>query len=153
MDPLSISVSCITLITTISKMTVAVTGFIREVRDARSDLDAISRELFSLKTILELLAEDTEGPHSETLPERLRDQILDILKNCIRVITDVQSSLQKHSTSRLGRAGHWTTGGGKGDMMKFRFSLETHKTALGLALDMVAITITRDIKNRHGGNS
>jgi len=32
-------------------------------------------------------------------------------------------------------------------MMKFRSSLETHKTALGLALDMVAITITRDIKD------
>jgi hypothetical protein len=30
--------------------------------------------------------------------------------------------------------------------MKFRSSLETHKTALGLALDMVAITIARDIK-------
>jgi hypothetical protein len=146
MDPLSISVSCITLITTISRVTVAVTSFIREVRDARGDLDAISWELFSLRTVLDLLAEDTEGPHSEKLPERLRDQILDILKNCNRVVADVQSSLQKHNTSRLGRAGHWTMGGGKGDMMKFRSSLETHKTALGIALDMVAIRITRDIK-------
>jgi hypothetical protein len=146
MDPLSISVSCITLITTISQVTVAVTSFIREVRDARGDLDAISRELFSLKTVLELLAEDTEEPHSETIPKRPRDQILDILKNCDRVVTDVQLSLQKHHTSRLGRAGHWTMGGGKGDVMKFRSSLETHKTALGLALDMVAITIARDIK-------
>ncbi|KAH6063529.1 hypothetical protein HBI67_141140 [Parastagonospora nodorum] len=147
MDPLSISVSCITLITTITQVSVAVTNFVREVRDARGDLDAISRELVSLKSVLELLAEDTEGPHTATLPERLKDQIIDILKNCKHVVTDVEASLKKHSASRLGRAGHWAVGGGKGDMTKFRSSLETHKTALGLALDMVAITITRDIKD------
>jgi hypothetical protein len=147
MDPLSISVSCITLITTITQVSIAVTSFVREVRDARGDLDAISRELVSLKSVLELLAEDTEGPHSATLPERLKEQIIDILKNCKHVVTDVEASLKKHSASRLGRAGHWVAGGGKGDMTKFRSSLETHKTALGLALDMVAITITRDIKD------
>jgi hypothetical protein len=72
MDPLSISATCISLVGTIVKTSIVVTGFVRDVRAARSDLDAVSRELLSLKTVLELLADDVADPTSESFPETLK---------------------------------------------------------------------------------
>ncbi|KAF2474415.1 uncharacterized protein BDR25DRAFT_340892 [Lindgomyces ingoldianus] len=157
MDPLSISVSCATLVGAVAKTSALVTGFVRDVRDARGDLDAISRELLSLKTVLELLADDTADISNTTIPPTLQNQILGIIMNCDGVVAEMEASLKNHGDSKLGKAGYWTVGGGKGDMAKLRFGLEAHKSALELALDMVAITIAkgnnaiaRDIKKDTG---
>lgn len=53
MDPLTITATCFG--PTITQTSIAITGFVREVRGARSDPDAVSRKLLSLKTVLELL--------------------------------------------------------------------------------------------------
>jgi hypothetical protein len=44
MDPISITVSCLGLTATIAKVGIGVHQFVRDVRDARSDMDAVSRE-------------------------------------------------------------------------------------------------------------
>ncbi|KAH8728429.1 hypothetical protein GQ44DRAFT_757349 [Phaeosphaeriaceae sp. PMI808] len=146
MDPLSVATSCVTLVATITRCSHSVTIFVREVRDARSDLDMISRELHSLKTVLVLLSDDFAKPSSKTLPPRLVEHLGSILRNCNGVVVEVERSLAKHGSSRLGRGGHWALGGGKDDMAKFRSNLEAHKTALELALELITMTITRDIK-------
>jgi hypothetical protein len=61
MDPLSITVACVSLTASIAKTSLVVTTFVRAVRSARSDLDAVSRELASLTTLLELIAEDAKA--------------------------------------------------------------------------------------------
>jgi hypothetical protein len=139
MDPLSISASCVGLVATIAKTSTALTCFVRDVRDARRDLDAVSRELSSLKTVLELLAEDTVDEKAQSLPAGLQAQITGILTNCNGVVIEIEDGLSKHEKSKLGRAGYWTMGGGKGDMSKLRSSLEAHKSALEIALDMLAM--------------
>jgi hypothetical protein len=73
MDPLSITVACVSLTATVAKTSVAVTTFVRAVRSARSDLDGMSRELVSLSTLLELITEDAQDIH--VFPETLRKQI------------------------------------------------------------------------------
>jgi hypothetical protein len=145
-EPLSIATSCITLVATIGRCAHAVTIFVREVRDARGDLEMISRELHSLTTILDLLGDDISKPSSNTLPPNLVTHIGLILKNCDGVIVEIERSLVKHQTSRLRSGGHWTLGGGKDDMTKFRSNLEAHKSALELALDMVTMTVSRETK-------
>lgn len=136
MDPFSIFAACVSLAATTAKTSTTVTGFVRDVRSARPDLDG---ELSSLKTILELLADDTAPETDYRLPERLQNQSTGILNNCNEVAVAIEGGLSQHETSKLGRSGYWTIGGGKGDMAKLRSSLEAHKTALEIALDMVAM--------------
>lgn len=138
MDPLSLSASCVGLIAAVTKTSLTVTSFVREVRDARRDLDAISRELSSLKNVLELLAEDTDGQKG-TLPTSLESQITGMLTNCNGVVTEIENGLAKASKSKFGKAGYWTLGGGQSDMAKLRSSLEAYKSALEISLDMVTM--------------
>jgi hypothetical protein len=136
MDPLTISATCTFLIVTVSKTAIVVTGFVRDVRGARSDLDAVSRELLSLRTVLELLADDVADPSK--FPDSLKKQITGIVTNCEGVVVQIEQTLAKHDGARLSKAAQWVMSG-KEDMAKLRSSLEAHKSALEIALDMVAL--------------
>lgn len=138
MDPLSITVSCISLLTVIGKTTIVLTSFVRDVRGARSELDSISRELLSLSTILKLLAEDFDTEAGSTLPSTLQNQIAGIVENCTGVVNDIERALVRHEGARLRKAAQWVAWG-REDVVKLRGSLEAHKSALEIALDMVAL--------------
>jgi hypothetical protein len=127
MDPLSITVACVSLTATVAKTSVAVTTFVRAVRSARSDIDGVSRELVSLSTLLELITEDAQDIH--VFPETLRKQIFGILVQ--RLIAEYD----KQSTSN-GFKWAWT---GSEDVARLRLSLEAHKSALEIALEMVTL--------------
>ena len=81
-DLLGITASCLALLTAVANTSKVVTGFIRDVREARGDLDAVSRELSSLTTILELLKEDVTNGDGGSIPNTLQIQIKGILVNC-----------------------------------------------------------------------
>jgi hypothetical protein len=136
MDPFSITVGCVGLLQAIAAVTTTITGFVQEVRSARSDMDGVSREILSVKTVLGLLEQDVANNADMTFPENLRKQITGILTNCTAVIMDIQASLHKHEGNRLQKAAHWVLSG-KDDMTKLRTSLEAHKSALDIALDMI----------------
>lgn len=143
MDPLSISVSCISLIAIITKTSIAVTKFVRDVRGARGDLDSVSRELLSLTTVLELLAEDIQDSNSNDgrgglVPETLKKQITGIVTNCTGVVLEIQKSLEKHEDGGMTKAARWAMAGQE-DILKLRSNLEAHKSALEIALDMIAL--------------
>lgn len=146
MEPLAIVASCATLGFTVARCIQSITVFVREVRDARGDLDMIARELQSLDTVIACLKDDVAKPSSNTLPPNLATHLESTLRSCDAVVEEIVKSLAKHKSSRLGRGGHWTLGGGKDDMTKFRISLENHKSALDLALDMITMNTARDIK-------
>ena len=141
MDPLSITVACSTLVTTVLKVSIQINGFVREVRDARWDLDAVSRELISLKTVLEILSEDAENSTGGGFPQSLVRQICGILTNCGGVLEQIEASLQKHAGGGVKRGVKWSLSG-RDDVNKLRSSLEAHKSALDIALDMVALYVS-----------
>lgn len=141
MDPLSITGTCIALVTTISKISIQISGFVREVRDARGDLDGVSRELTSLKSVIEILSEDAENSIHGGFPETLVRQIYGILANCNDVLGQIEVSLQKYAGGSVTRGVKWSLSG-RDDMIKLRSSLEAHKSALDIALDMVAMYVS-----------
>jgi hypothetical protein len=141
MDPLSITVGCSTLVSTVLKVSIQINGFVREVRDARWDLDAVSRELISLKTVLEILSEDAENSTGGGFPQSLVRQICGILTNCGGVLEQIEASLQKHAGGGVKRGVKWSLSG-RDDVNKLRSSLEAHKSALDIALDMVALYVS-----------
>jgi hypothetical protein len=138
MDPLSITATCVGLASTITRTSLAVISFVKDVRSARSDLDVISRELSSLKIILELLAEDVNDSTTLSIPQTLQKQITGIITNCTGVVVDIEKTLVEHGGGRMNKAAKWVASG-KSDVAKLRLSLEAHKSALEIALDMVAL--------------
>jgi hypothetical protein len=61
-----------------------------------------------------------------------------VVHNNTGVVAEIEQTLQKHESTRLSKAVQWATSG-KGDMAKLRLSLEAHKSAFEIALDMVAL--------------
>src|ERR1700733_12013110 len=111
MDPISITTTCIDLASTITRASLVVIGFVKEVRAARSDLDAVSRELLSLKTILELLANDVNDSTTQSVPQTLQKQISGIVTNCTGVVVDIEQTLKKHEGGKLNKATKWVASG------------------------------------------
>ncbi|KNG46688.1 wd40 yvtn repeat-like-containing domain protein [Stemphylium lycopersici] len=147
MDPLSITVSCVTLISTVTRASYSLTSLIREWRDASADLKTVMQELVCIQAIVESLMNHTMTPKECTVPSNLQHQIASILKSCHQAVSEIGISIAKHTKSRLGKSGYWAFGGGREDIAKHRFTLQVHKSALGIALDMVLIHVTGDIKN------
>jgi hypothetical protein len=138
MDPLSITATCVGLASTITRTSLVVISFVKDVRSAMSDLDVISRELSSLKIILELLAEDVNDSTTLSIPQTLQKQITGIITNCTGVVVDIEKTLVKHGGGRMNKAAKWVASG-KSDVAKLQLSLEAHKSALEIALDMVTL--------------
>lgn len=141
MDPLSITATCFALVTTISKISIQINNFVRQVRDARGDLDAVSRELTSLKSVLKILSEDAENSTSGGFPKSLVTQISPVLTDCRDVLEQTEASLQKYAGGGVKKGLKWSLSG-REDMTKLRSRLEAHKSALDLALDVVALYVS-----------
>jgi Fungal N-terminal domain of STAND proteins len=136
MDPFSIAVGCASLIGTITKLSTSISSFVKSARAARGDLDALSRELTSLKTLVELLEEDAKD--ESAFPDTLRQQISGIVTNCAVVLDEIERLLDKFDGPGATRSAKWASGG-KDDTQKLRISLEAHKSALEIALEMVSL--------------
>lgn len=98
-------------------------------------MDAVSRELTSLKLCLESLRDDARN---DILPKEIQQNISAIVRNCDRVAKEIADLLQKLSSANLGRRMQWTLSA-REEVDKLRQSLESHKSAIAIALDMSAM--------------
>src|ERR1700712_3853986 len=96
MDPLSISVGCVSLVTALGRVSLSITQFVREARYTRHDLESLSDELNSLRGVLEWLAEDAEKPTFKNFPQTLVVQIKEILEKCSRIFEQIEETLSKY---------------------------------------------------------
>ncbi|KAF5608382.1 uncharacterized protein FSUBG_4600 [Fusarium subglutinans] len=127
-------------------LSLSINTFVRTCREARSDLDRVSRELLSLQTVLELIQEDVTD-ESKTFPTTLERHVSGIIINCNSVVVELQECITKYGgDSRLKSKAGWAING-QGDVAKLRSNLEAHKAALELALDMLSLHVTKEIKN------
>ncbi|KAI1134405.1 Rho GTPase activation protein [Hypoxylon sp. FL0543] len=142
MESLSITTDCVALSSTIAKASAVLTSFVRDVREARSDVDGVSRELHSLQSVLDLLKED-----AGLFPPELAERIPAIIEHCSNVVSELDLNIAALSSSELPKQekrSQWLASGRK-EMAAFRTSLEAHKAVLGLALDLVGATAIRDV--------
>ena len=80
MDPFSLLVGCVGLISAIKGTTSTAESFIVKVRQARSDLDPVTVELISLTNILEFLV--PEGNSTAGFPRTLAHHLQGIVVAC-----------------------------------------------------------------------
>ncbi|OCK74529.1 hypothetical protein K432DRAFT_409788 [Lepidopterella palustris CBS 459.81] len=94
--------------------------------------------------ILEVIFEDAAGPAIGS-PSYLEKQTIGIVGNCVVVFGQIQQSLEiflwcrAEKRRQMGRSG-------REDIDKLRVSLEAHKSTSELALEMVMLSIVRDVK-------
>lgn len=143
MDPVSITASCLALLSAAVKTSIAVTTFVRGCRDARADLTSVSGELTQLQLVLELLKDDTDVSDDRILPEPLQRQILSIIASCSAVLDSINQVLQKYG-GKTGAA-KWTVMG-KTEVAGLRMSLEAHRGSLSLVLELVSVSLSKSIK-------
>lgn len=130
MDPLSITMACVTAIGTISKASIEVPRFISSVREARKDMEAVLRELISLTLCLGVIRDDAE---KVTFPTTL----LAVVQSCDAIAAEIISLLDKLRLKKSGRI-RWTLTE-RDAVNKLRSSLESHKSCIDVALDMASM--------------
>jgi Fungal N-terminal domain of STAND proteins len=143
MDPLSISTACVSLIATLGRILPQIVSFVSDVRDARRDMDAVSRELHSLSLSLENLRDDST---KIKYPEGSRRTLITVLGNCDHVTKEIEALLNKMASGNIGRRMQWTIYG-RDDMNKLRSRLEAYKSAIDIALDMVSMQLISAVKD------
>lgn len=79
MDPFSVSTACVGLLAAVAQLTVQITTFVSGVREARRDMDAVSRELSSLALCLQTLRVDSIKIQ---FPDGLKQTLVAVLGNC-----------------------------------------------------------------------
>lgn len=119
-------------------MTWKLTAFVRDVRDARNEVEGVNQELLSLKSVLKKFISDDIESSSRPLPPSLLNQIEGVVSNCTHVVAQVDNCIQSHQGSRIVKGAKWVATG-RGDMAKLRSTLEAHKSTLNLALDMISL--------------
>lgn len=143
MDPLSISTACVSLIATLGRILPQIVSFVSVVRDARRDMDAVSRELHSLSLSLGNLRDDSI---KIKYPEGSHRTLITVLGNCDHVTKEIEALLNKMASGNIERRMQWTIYG-RDDMNKLRSRLEAHKSAIDIALDMVSIQLISAVKD------
>ncbi|KAI1437166.1 hypothetical protein GGR50DRAFT_692465 [Xylaria sp. CBS 124048] len=117
----------------IAALLASLDAFAHTVREARADLDAVSRELHSLQAVLGLLGE--EAP---LLPADIAVQGPALLEHCSGAVDQLDeyvSTLDRLGLSRLEKRTHWL-GTGRLETASFASTLEAHRVTIGLSLDL-----------------
>jgi len=145
MEPLSISMTCVGVLASVVKLSTQISLFVINVREARRDLDAVSRELSSLSLCLEALR-----AHTTTIqcPEVIRQTLLVVLNNCDDVTKEMEALLKKVSSQHIGRQIQWamTT---RDEMNKLRLNLEAYKSSIEIALELISMYVTFLVVNTY----
>jgi hypothetical protein len=137
MDPLTIAGSCIGLLGTITKLAFSIRNFVGQIRDARTDMDAVSQELASLSLRIQMLSEDSSDCAIQ-YPSGLEKNILAVLRNCDLVAVEMETLLERMAPKNLGRKIRWAVSG-RDDMEKLRSRLQAHKTSIEIALEVTSL--------------
>lgn len=138
METPSIIDRCINLVTVVDQDVKLITSLIREVRDSRNDLDLFSRELMSLKMLLQLLADDAKD--NTKFPPEFQEQVAEIVSSSDILLEEIESCIKKHEGSSQEKVSYWCLHG-QVQVNVLRISLEAHNAALELAVDLISLYV------------
>lgn len=138
LDPTrSINTGCFAASNAITKTAPALRSFIREVREARSELDAVLAEIQSLEGVLDVLKDDANA-----FPFDLARRTPPLLEHCTSIIQQIEGYM--HVCNGLGltkrdKKFRWMAI--KGDMEKLRLTLEGYKSILAVVTDLIGMCV------------
>ena len=134
MDPFTIATTCVGLVSAITELSLQIKDFARTFRETRRDLELVTSELQSLLICLECLQTDYSNGRV-SYPENISKSLLLVLQHCKNVTDQMQSLIKETSSATVTKRLHWATNG-RQRMNELRCSLESHKGAIDIALEM-----------------
>ncbi|KAF2198398.1 hypothetical protein GQ43DRAFT_163520 [Delitschia confertaspora ATCC 74209] len=143
-DPLSILSGICGLLAFVGQTAVAITKFVRDVRDSRPDFLQVSSGLSVLKTILESLEHDYQSPRLLISPS-LEANLLDAVHSCSHTVKEIEKLLLRYLEEKKRRKIVWAAWG-QGDMEKLGRNLDAHKQILNIVLTHLDLKLTRQTK-------
>ncbi|KAF4446197.1 hypothetical protein F53441_10173 [Fusarium austroafricanum] len=146
MDGLSVAASCIAVIQAADQTCKVISQFVRDCKDAKNDLAAVSQELSTLARTLsqlkDLVPDGSEFFDSDLTNDTKKD-IQAIIESCLIIAKDIEDVLSAHEGNLA--AVSWATRG-KRKIATFKTLLETNRRALNLAVDTITLAVTQDVK-------
>lgn len=134
----SINTGCFAVSNATAKTLLALNKFVRDVREARAELDDISTLLHSLDGTLDLLKDD-----ASSFPPRLAYLTPRILSSCCDIINELDgciSVLGRDGVPRVEKKSRWMAS--RDHIEKLRATLQGYKATLGLAVDLVVLYVS-----------
>lgn len=133
----AIHTSCVAASHAITKTAPALRSFIREVREARAELDAVLAELQSLEGVLDALKDDAAA-----FPLDLARRTPPLLEHGTSIVQQIEGYM--HVCNGLGltkrdKKFRWMAI--RGDMDKLRLTLEGYKSMLALVTDLIGMYV------------
>ncbi|OAL39967.1 hypothetical protein AYO20_00880 [Fonsecaea nubica] len=143
MDPISITTACIGTIAAVAQLSAQAHGFASRFKDARNDMQELLQELASLSASLESMRDDG---NMAQYPASLRQNLLDTLRNCDDVTTQMSELLRKLSSTGLFGRLKWSLSK-REKLMNLKAKLEGHKSAIAIALLIASIFVSMETKD------
>ena len=134
MEPISAVASVLGVIGFIGSVTAAASSFMKDLRSARKEIVALKKELASLRGVLEILADDFDDPTNSSLPQGVLARVVDVTKDCRRVLQEINDCIRDVRGSRLS----WANSG-KERIEHLQRTLVAHKSALSVTLDYISM--------------
>ncbi|KAF5723016.1 hypothetical protein FMUND_2373 [Fusarium mundagurra] len=147
MDGLSVAASCIAVIQAADQTYKIISHFVRDCKDAKSDLAAISQELSTLtRTLTQLkdLVPDGSDFADSDLTNNTKRDIREIVSSCLVVASDIEDVLSGYEGKLAALS--WATRG-KRKVATAKVLLETNRRALSLVVDTITLATAQNIKH------
>lgn len=129
---------CQTVSDAIVKTSPALRLFIREVREARAELDAVLAEFHSLVGVIDILKDD-----AALFPLDLAHRTPPVLEHCTSILNQIDGYLfvcNGLGLSKRDKRFRWLAI--RADMVKLRLTLEGYKSILALVTDLVGLYVS-----------
>ncbi|KAF5626037.1 hypothetical protein F52700_8752 [Fusarium sp. NRRL 52700] len=146
MDGLSVAASCIAVIQAADQTYKIISQFVRDCKDSKNDLAAVSQELSTLtRTLTQLkdLVHDGIDFAGSDLTSHTKRDIHEIVSSCLVVASDIEAVLSGHEGKLAAMS--WATRG-KRKVATSKVLLETNRRALSLAVDTITLATAKYIK-------
>ncbi|KAF5569303.1 hypothetical protein FPHYL_2118 [Fusarium phyllophilum] len=146
MDGLSVAASCIAVIQAADQTYKIISQFLRDCKDAKSDLAAVSQELSILtRTLTQLkdLVPDGSDFADSDLTNNTKRHTREIVSSCLVVASDIEDVLSGYEGKLAALS--WATRG-KRKVATAKVLLETNRRALSLAVDTITLATAQNIK-------
>ena len=131
----STTTGCFAVSNAVAKTTLGLSRFVRDVRESRADLTALSAELHALDGVLDLLKDDAA---SASFPVDMALQTSAVVAGSGAVVATLDAFFSESDRPGADKRGRWLAM--RPSIECSRAALEVYRLTLGLALDLVACT-------------
>lgn len=139
MDPFSLTAGCAGLLSSVVDLYGVASDFVRDVRDARRDIDALRSELTLIRCCVEHLQEDTTDSNFQ-IPANLQNSLINVLAKCNGIIVDMNKTLTKMAPTSLAKRIQWAASG-KDEVNRLRVRLGDYKSSLDISLEIASMYV------------